>query len=163
ALGRQHQRDELLSWALAHLLKTEQPRKAVRQLFFKIVEQLDFDTFLIYLRDAESGRLNLEDVGGIPIESDKEFLACPFLTALAEKSHELVILNSVQRLEAPEYAALRQVEVSAAIALPLVANERNLGLLCFATCIRDNIAAEEADLLSTIAQYLAMALEREKT
>src|SRR5690606_31267248 len=46
ALSRQQRRDEVLSWALAHLLKTEQPRKAVRQLFFKIAELLDLDTFL---------------------------------------------------------------------------------------------------------------------
>src|SRR6185436_20424369 len=64
ALGRQYRRDELLSWALAHLLKTEHARKAVRQLFFKIAEQLDFDTFLIYLRNLETGETSLEAVGG---------------------------------------------------------------------------------------------------
>src|SRR5581483_10126300 len=41
-LSRQHRRDELLSWALAQLLQTDQPRKAVRPLFFKVAEQLDF-------------------------------------------------------------------------------------------------------------------------
>ena len=42
-LRQQHGRDEILSWALAHFLKTEEPRKTVRQLFFKIAEYLDFD------------------------------------------------------------------------------------------------------------------------
>ena len=48
---------------------TEQPRKGVRQLFFKIAEHLDFDTFLIYLRDIETGVLRLHSFGGLPLES----------------------------------------------------------------------------------------------
>jgi PAS domain S-box-containing protein len=163
ALERQHRRDELLAWALAHLLKTDQPRKAVRQLFFKIAEQLDLDTFLFYLRDTETGKLNLEEVGGVPTESDKRFLVCPFAAALTGESDDAVVAQSVQSLPEPEYAALREIGVGAAVAIPLVANGRSLGLLCFATCIRETIAPHESDLLKTIAQYLATALDRENT
>jgi signal transduction histidine kinase len=162
-LGRQHRRDELLSWALAHLLKTEQPRKALRQLFFKIAEQLDFDTFLIYLRDLETGQPRLEAVGGVPVESDKDFNACPFPAALSADSSEIVVVNLLQTLNVPEYAALQKAGVSAAVAMPLLANNRNLGLLCFATCVRKTIGEEEAALLTTIAQYFATALDRENT
>jgi PAS domain S-box-containing protein len=163
ALGRQHRRDELLSWALAHLLKTEQPRKAARSLFFKIAEQLDFDTFLVYLRDIETGNLNLETFGGIPPESEKNFAGCPFLPALTEEVHEPVVLNSVQTLKGPEYAALQKAAIKAIVAIPLIANNRNLGLLCFASWSRDAIVAEETNLVGTIAQYLATALDRENT
>ncbi|PWU18352.1 MAG: hypothetical protein C5B50_09185 [Verrucomicrobia bacterium] len=163
ALELRHRRDQLVSWALAHLLKTEQPRKVIRQLFFKIAEQLDFDTFFVYLRDVDTGQLGLEAVGGVPLEADKEFLACPFLNHLAGESSELVVLNSLQQLQTPEYEALRKVGIRAAIGFPLVSNERNLGLLCFATCIRDAIAADESALLATIAQFLATALDREST
>ena len=163
ALGRQHRRDELLSWALAHLLKTEQPRKAVRQLFFKIAEHLDFDTFLIYLRDVESGQLSLEAVGGIPVESEKDFRDCPFPDQVTGESQEPVVLNSIQSLPEPQYAGLKKARVSAVIGIPLCANDRNLGLLCFATWTRESIAADEADLVKTIAQYLATALDRENT
>jgi signal transduction histidine kinase len=163
ALERQHRRDGLLSWALAHLLKTEQPRKAVRQLFFKIAEQMDFDTFLVYLRDNASGELRLEAVGGVPMESDKEFLDCPFPTAVTGGAHEIAVLQTKESLAGPEYGALRNVGVSAAVAIPLFANERNLGLLCLATCTRHTIAADESELLATIGQYLATALDRENT
>jgi len=163
ALGRQHRRDELLSWALAHLLKTEQPRKAVRQLFFKIAEQLDFDTFLIYLRDPENGQISLEAFGGVPVESEKDFLACPFQALLAGEPQKPLVLNSIQDLAEPQYAALKKARVSAVIAIPLLANDRNLGLLCFASWSRKSIAADEAELVNTIAQYLATALDRENT
>ena len=162
-LGRQHRRDELLSWALAHLLKTEQPRKAVRQLFFKIAEQLDFDTFLIYLRDPETGHLTLDAVGGVPVESDKDFLDCPFLKIMPPQATEKLVLNNVQKLGGPEYAVFQRVGIAATVAIPLIANDRNLGLLCFATCSRETIAPEESTLLTTIAQYLSTALDRENT
>ena len=45
----------------------------------------------------------------------------------------------------------------------LLAKERDLGLLCFATGTRSIIVKEEADLVTTIAQYLATALDREIT
>ena len=162
-LGRQHRRDGLLSWALAQLLKTEQPRKAVRQLFFKIAEHLDFDTFLIYLRDVETGVLHLDASGGIPVHLEKDFTECPFLAVLPAESPEIMVLNSVRERSEPEYHILRQAGISAAIVIPLFANERNLGILCFATGTRSLILPEESDLVQTIAQYLSTALDRDNT
>jgi len=162
-LGQQHQRDELLSRVLTHLLKAERPRKAVRTLLFKIAEQLDLDTFLLYLRDPDTGHLNLEALGGIPAEADKDLRGCPFIAVLSGKSNTTLSLNSVQTQTSPEYAALRKLGVSAAVVLPLIADERNLGLLCLATCSRVAIPAEESDLLTTIAQCLAIAIDRENS
>ena len=161
ALAHQHRRDELLSWALGHLLKTEQPRKAVRQLFFKIAEQLDFDTFLIYLRDLHTGQLSLETVGGIPVEFEKDFLACPFNALLSGETQEPLVLNSVQSSPDPQFAALKSARISSLIAIPLFASNRDLGLLCFGSWSRDSITEDEADLVKTIAQFLATALDRE--
>lgn len=163
ALGRQHRRDELLSWALAQLLKTEDPKKEVRQLFFKIAEQLDFDTFLIYLRDIETGVLTLNACGGIPVDLEKDFAECPFLNIASAQPNEIIFLNSVLDRQEPEYSLLKKAGVSAAIVIPLFAKDRDLGFLCFATWTRSAIVAEEADLVTTIAQYLATALDREDT
>lgn len=163
ALVRQHRRDALISWALAHLLKTDQPGRSVRQLFFKIAEHLELDTFLVYLRDLETGALNLEATGGIPVESEKRFGDCPFLGLLPADSTEATILNSVAESPAPEFAVLKQARISAAVIIPLVAKERNLGLLCFATWTRKVIGRDEADLVSTIAKFLATALDRDNT
>jgi signal transduction histidine kinase len=45
----------------------------------------------------------------------------------------------------------------------LFAHDRPLGFFCFATGSRERIAKEEPDLLMTIGQYLAIAVDREKT
>jgi PAS domain S-box-containing protein len=163
ALEQQHRRDELLSQALAQLLKTEQPRKAIRQLFFKVAEQMDFDTFLVYLPDNESGQVTLEAAGGVEVESNHEFLACPFTALLSGASSEIVVLDSLLKFQPPEYALLHKVGVRAAVLMPLVSNGHNLGLVCFATCTRDTIAPEESRLLATIAEFLATRVGRERT
>jgi signal transduction histidine kinase len=162
ALVRQHRRQEILSWTSAYLLKTDEPWNAMRQLFFKIAEHLDFDTFFFYLRDTETGLLRLYASGGVPPDSEKDFLEHALFSTVAQ-SRDLAVFNSVQGRVEPEYAALKKAGVSAAIAIPLFVNERSLGLLCFATWSREGIAKEESDLLVTIAQYLAIALDREKT
>ncbi len=163
ALNRQHRRDELLAWALAHLLKTEEPRKAVRQLFFKIAEHLDFDTFFIYLRDLETGHLKLEAVGGIPQESEADFFTCPFPAIAGDESERVIVLNSLQACQDRRYSALKKARISAALAIPLVADDRSLGLICFASCSRDFIAPDETQLVKTISQYLATSLDKENT
>ncbi|HEX4264570.1 MAG TPA: ATP-binding protein [Verrucomicrobiae bacterium] len=162
-LARQHRRDELLSWTLGQLLKTDQPRKAVRQLFFKIAEQLDFDTFLIYLRDPETGTSSLDAAGGIPVELEKDFSVCPFLAVLPGESREVITLNAISRRLEPEYSIFKKAGISAAVVIPLFAKDRDLGLLCFATGTHEWILPEESDLMKTIAQYLATALDRENT
>jgi signal transduction histidine kinase len=163
SLSRQHRRDELLSWALAQFLKSEQPRKAVRQLFFKIAEQLDFDTFLIYLQDAATGQLSLDAAGGIPVDSEESFVDCPLLAVMPAESQGIVILNSIAARPEPEFAVLRKAGLSSAMIIPLIAKEKHLGLLCFAAWARETILPEESDLVATIAQYLATALDREIT
>ncbi len=162
-LARQHRRDELLSWALAQLLKTDQARKAVRPLFFKVVEQLDFDAFVVYLRDAETGILRLDAMGGIPVESEVDFIECPLLALMPADSREVVALDLIEERNEPAYAALKRARISAAIVVSLFANERNLGLMCFASGTRKSIQPEESTLVKTIAQYLATALDRENT
>jgi len=163
ALARQHRRDELLSWALTHLLQQQEPHRVVRPLFFKIAEYLDFDTFFLYLRDPESGILSLNAAGGVPIELEKDFAHCPFVSLMPEESREMVLLDSVQSRLEPEYALLRKARISAVAALPLLANDRNLGVLCFATWSRQFISPDESDLLITIGQCLATRIDRENT
>jgi len=162
SLIRQHRRDVVLAWALVHLLKSDEPRKTVRQLFFKIAEQLDFDTFLLYLRDAESDAVTLYTAGGISDCLQKDFHGYEVLAEVA-KGFEPVIFNVVKNHEEPAFALLKEAKISSAVAIPLRVHEKSLGALCFASWSREHIAADESDLLTTIAQYLATAVDKENT
>ena len=162
-LRRQHHRDEILSWALAHLLKVQEPRKSVRRLFFKVAEHMDFDTFSFYLRDVETGTLGLYAKGGLPKGAEEHFASCPMPFLPNSDSHKPVIVDSVQQRSEPEFAALKRSGIAAAVAIPLFANGRNLGVLCFGSWSRPAIAPGESDLAMMLGQYLATALDRENT
>ncbi|HWD93865.1 MAG TPA: ATP-binding protein [Verrucomicrobiae bacterium] len=162
-LSRQHRRDELLSWTLAQLLNSVRPRKEIRQLFFKVAEQLDFDAFLVYFGDIQEGTLALTATGGIPNQLENDFTDCPFLKVLSGNASDVTVLNSIRQREEPEFGIFKKAGISAAVLIPLIAKDRSLGLLCFATGTRDLIHPEESDLVKTIGQYLATALDRDDT
>ena len=161
-LTRQHRRDEVLSWALVHLLKSDEPRKTARQLFFKIAEHLDFDTFFLYLRDFNGGAVTLYTAGGIADELQERFQNYGLLVKVADATAP-VLFDFVQSAEKPEYALLKEAKIASAVGIPLQVNNKSLGALCFASWNRTQVAAEEIDLLATIAQYLATAVDKENT
>jgi signal transduction histidine kinase len=162
SLMDQYRRDEALSWALFHLLKAEEPRKTVRQLFFKIAELLDFDTFFLYLRDPASGVVKLYEAGGVPDDLLRHFLEYEPLSKAAE-AEKPVFLNSIKNSEDTTYSLLKEARISSAIVIPLQVNQKNLGSFCFGSWNRDQIASGELELLTTVAQYLAMALDKDNT
>lgn len=162
SLGRQHRRDKILSWVLVHLLRSDEPRKTARQLFFKVAELLDFDTFFLYLRELESGAVKLYTSGGISEDLQKSFFEYELLSNVAN-DQQPVVFNEVKSRREPAFALLQAANISSAIAIPLRLNEKSHGLLCFASWSREQIAAEEAGLLTTIAQFLATAVDKENT
>lgn len=163
ALRGQHRRDEILSWALVNLLTIEEPCKTVRQLFFKIAQHLEFDTFCLYLREPGSPTFGLAAAGGLPTHLEQQFVVCPFAMPATPEPRERMVVNAIQRGVEPNVSLLKQAGLTAAVVIPLVVDNAHLGFLCFASASRESIAREESDLLATIGQYLAIALERENT
>lgn len=162
SLMEQYRRDEALSWALFHLLKAEEPRKTVRQLFFKIAELLDFDTFFLYLQDGASGAVQLCETGGIADDLLEQFLEYELFSKMAD-AQKPAFLNSIQSSRDAAYSLLKEAKISAAIVIPLRVNQKSLGSFCFGSWSRDQIAPGEVELLTTVAQYLAMALDKDNT
>jgi signal transduction histidine kinase len=165
-LRRQHARDEVLAWALAHLLKTEDPSRIIREVFCKVAEHLDFDSYLFHLFEPESATFKLHASGGIEPEQEHLVAAVPagIIPWLNDAQEgQAIVRENVQSSTEPLLANARQFGYHAYVAFPLIIGRTLLGLLCFATRTRESIAPNEIDLLSTIAQYLSVALNREKT
>ena len=81
---------------------------------------------------------------------------------MQELSVEFVYERQPHKIAAYE-EVLKKAGIAAAVLIPLAGKERNLGLLCFAAWSRDTIDPAELELVRTIAQYLATALDREAT
>jgi len=164
-LARQHARDEILAWALAHLIEAEDPRRITREVFCKVAEHLDFEAYLLHLYEPENRMFSLHSAGGM--EPEHEELIRTFSTRVipwfSEMKEGLVLLReNVQSSTDPLFENARKFGFHAYVVIPLVAGSTLLGLLCFATRTRETITPGETDLLRTIGQYLAVALNREK-
>lgn len=165
-LRLQHVRDEILSWALAHLLKADEPRRVTRELFCKVAEHLDFDTYLLYLLDRADGAFKLSSAGGITPEVEQAIQNLPAESIPAVASAKIggaILRENVGATKDPAYPFTDGLGFRAFILFPLMTGSTLHGFLTFATCTRDTIDHAEADVLGTIAQYLAVALNRENT
>lgn len=164
-LARQHARDEVLAWALAHLIRADDPRRITRDVFCKVAEHLDFDTYLLHLVDLGTSDFRLQSSGGMEPGHEKMVALVkseeiPWI-ADAKEGHA-VVRENVQSSTDSLLEKAKEFGFRAYVVLPLVVGSEVLGLFCFATRTRDTISPGEADLLTTIAQYLALALNREK-
>lgn len=164
-LARQHARDEILAWALAHLIEAEDPRRVTREVFCKVAEHLDFEAYLLHLYEPENKTFNLHSAGGMEPDHEELVRTVPAqaIPWLADSKEGVVMLREhVQSSTDPLFANARKFGFHAYVVIPLVAGSTLLGLLCLATRTRETITPGETDLLRTIGQYLAVALNREK-
>jgi PAS domain S-box-containing protein len=165
-LRQQHARDEILSWALAHLLKSDDPRRVSRELFCKVAAHLDFDAYMLYLMDEDGSTFRLSAAGGLTPDAEEsaQLLKRSGVPWIASWTQGQALIREFPEIQSdPSFEIGKTLGFHAYIVLPLVAGPDMLGFLSFATRSRDTIARSEAELLGTIAQYLAVSLNREKT
>lgn len=162
---RQHERDNILAWALAHLLESKEPRRAIRDLFCKIVSEFDFDSYLFYLRSPGGTALKLNSAGGVNPEEETRASHLDESTPLGKLFLTLKEPRAVQDLPAgtePDAEPLyRQFGFHACALVPLSNGAEKLGALCFATRTRSALPPHELELIATIGQYLAVAVGKE--
>ena len=162
-LRRQHERDRLLSWALARLLQSGDPQKEFAGIFAQVALSLNFDAYLNHLLEPNGAMLRLHTARGLMPVQREQFRLVPVGVAITGRCAEQrapVLINNLQANDDPQAALVRRFGMRAVAAFPLLIGDRLLGTLCFATSSRDVIAAEEIDLLSRLAQYVSIAMDR---
>lgn len=165
-LRQQVARDEILSWALAHLFKSDDPRRVSRELFCKVAAHLDFDAYFLSLIEPDGKAFRLCAAGGLTPEAEASIqsLEKANIPGVETWGEDQALIRQYTEIQNdPKFAIARSLGFHAYILLPLVSANNLLGFLSFATRSRETIARSEAELLGTIAQYLAVALNREKT
>ena len=164
-LRRQHERDALLSWALAHLLEAQEPRRSIRDLFCRVAEHSDFDGYLLYLRE-DSSTLRLQAYGGILPELEEAISVLREGDELYQALDESKAATACEHLNEGEspHAALHKVfGFQVCCLLPLDTADGAMGIFVLGARNRPALLEGELDLLSTIGKYLAVALHKEAT
>ena len=162
-LRRQQEHDRLLSLALALLLASDNPLQAATELFPKIAAPLKLEVYFNYLISPDGTELRLHAAGGIGPEVRKSRAVlrlgedpCGIVAA----TRKPLSLANVQASEAAEVQMIRRLGLRAYGAFPLLIGDRLLGTLAFGSYVRDEIASDEFEFLTTIAQYLSIAIDR---
>jgi PAS domain S-box-containing protein len=161
--GRRHA--ELLASTAARLLSAEEPQRLVDDLCADVMRHLGCHVFFNYLVDARAGCLVLNAYAGIGPEQAREIELLDVGVAVcgcAALRAERVVAEDIQHTDDELPALVRSYGVQAYAAHPLLARGEVIGTLSFGTRDRPRFTAEELAVMKTVADHVAIAIDRDR-
>ncbi len=163
SLRKQSERQRLLGEVAAALLSTDEPDAMMRALFGKIAPHLGLDTYFNFMVGDAGESLRLESCLGISPE-DAHKISTLEVRPPAPGNGVLGRRHSagtqVQESHEPNVHLEEVYGIRAYACNALVAEDRFLGTLSFASRQRDRFDAPELEFLQTICHYVTAAYER---
>ena len=164
AVVRRHaERTRLLSEASAVLLTTHEPDAMLTRLFAKIGASLGLDVYFNYIVPEGGTELRLMSCAGITNETASTMSRLQFGQAVCGAvalRRVPIVARGIQQSHEPMVQLVKGLGIRAYACAPLLAGERLLGTLSFASRTRDDFDQDEIEFLQTISQYVAAAYER---
>ncbi|MBD0334762.1 MAG: PAS domain S-box protein [Cyanobacteria bacterium Co-bin13] len=159
------QRFRLLYDTTSDLLATEQPMTLMHNLFSKLSSQLDLHHYYNYMVEEKDNRpmLHLRNFEGLSDEAAQalEWIELgQYLCGWVAQERQQVVLDQAQIASYPSAQLICSAGVTAYAGQPLIVQGRLLGTLSFASRTRSHFTPEEAALLQSTCDQMAIALER---
>jgi signal transduction histidine kinase/DNA-binding response OmpR family regulator len=161
-LRKRNERLEILSGAMAHLLAVRDYGTIVQQLFSKIAEHLQVDTYLNFVTEGGE-ELLLHSYAGISEQAARQVRKLGYgegICGAVAARREPIHLAHIQTTDDPRAAFVRSIGLRAYASNPLMVGEELFGALGFGSCTRDRFEPDELQFLGTVSQHIAIALER---
>ena len=155
----------LLSDAAARLLLHERPRELLRDLFDEISSQLGLEVYFNFLVHPSGEYLVLDSFAGIPEGSALSLERLDFGQAVCgrvARDQQGRVVESVQGRRDEMTSLIRSFGIQAYFCHPLIARGRFLGTLSFGTRRRARFEPDELELMRTVGDQVAVALERSR-
>jgi len=162
-LERQNERLRLLWEAAGVLLTTDAPDAMLQRLFSSIRHSLGLDAYINFTMAETPGTLRLASYAGLDEAAAASIERLEFGQAICGKAaltRRPIAATDIQRSDDPSVSAVRAWGIRAYACYPLLAGERLLGTLSFASRSRDAFASHELEFLETISQYVTVAYEK---
>lgn len=163
-LLRNERRNELIANITSRLLTSQNPERIIEELCRLAMEFIGCDVFFNYLADKERGNLHLNAYAGIKeTEASKiEWLGygeglCGYA---AQKGTSLVVECISEASCDPRIEAVAALGIKTYACHPLKAANRVIGTLAFAASKQERFSADDISLMSTVSDYIAIALGR---
>jgi len=163
SLLHQSERQRLLSEAAALLLTSDDPYAMMRGLFEKIAPHFALDAYFNFAVNERGDALQLESYAGISEDEASTIKRVEFgdtICGTVALKREAMIVSRIQASETEEPRWERRTGLRVYACHPLIANERLLGTLSFASRQRDQLDDQEVAFLRTISHYVTTAYER---
>ena len=162
-LRRNKEKFELLSDTASKLLASDQPQRVVNELCRRVMAYLDCHTFFNYLVDEEKQRLHLNACAGIPEETAREIEWLNFGVAVcgcAARDGARIIAENIPETPDPRTDLVKSFGIKAYACHPLYIRGKVMGTLSFGTRSRISFTEDELALMKTVADQIALAMER---
>lgn len=163
ALQRSTERFELLSKISARLLATENPQDQVQELCSEVMAFLDCQAFFNFLVDEQSGKLHLNSCAGVPEPEIRKIEWLDFgenICSCVERNRQCIVAEDIPHTPDIRTERLKSYGIQAYCCHPLLIRDRLIGTLVFGTKTRPNFTAEEVELIRTVSDNVALAMQR---
>jgi PAS domain S-box-containing protein len=153
-----------LLWEVAAvLLSANNPDAMLRELFAKIGPHVGVDVYFNYVVNDRGDALQLASCAGISVEAAQSIDRLEFGQAICGTvalQRQPIVASHIQRSDDPKVQLVKSFGIRAYACNPLVAENRLLGTLSFASRIKDQFELDDVAFLETICHYVTMAYER---
>ncbi|HWI56122.1 MAG TPA: ATP-binding protein [Bacillota bacterium] len=162
-VGRRAVREAVVAQTANHLLKTDSPHQALAALSPQVLASLDCQVFFSFLVDEPTGQLRLAAYAGVDEAVAREMERLHYSGACGGSTGCRLISQAVCGPGAPCTELVRACVGQAYVCHSLVLQGRVLGLLAFGSRTRTSFSPEDLALMQTVADQLAIALDRQRT
>jgi signal transduction histidine kinase/DNA-binding response OmpR family regulator/PAS domain-containing protein len=163
SIAKQNERLTLLWEAAGVLLTTDDPDAMLTSLFSKIRKTLSLDVYFNFMVTEPGDALGLVSYSGIAEETARSISRLEFGQAICGRvalQHKAIVATEIQESDEPMVQLVKGFGVRAYACNPLMAGDRLLGTLSFASRTRDHFEPDEIEFLETISKYVTAAYER---
>lgn len=159
-------RNKILSDTASSLLQSNDPQNLIETLCRKVMTFLDCQTFVNFMEDPDQGKLHLNVCAGIPEEKLSEIEWLDHGSAVCgtvAQTRQRMICEDIANSSSPLTALIKSFGIQAYCCHPLMFENRLLGTLSFGKRSDTKFQPDEIEMMKSIADLVAIALNRIRT
>ena len=163
ALKRTESLFKLLSDIGRQLLASDNPPQIINDLCGQVLAFLDCKVFFNYLADESAGNMVLNAYAGVSDEEADRIRHLDFglsVSGTVARDGKRIIAGDIQNTYDPLTDLVKEFGVQAYCSHPLKAQGKVIGTLSFGSRKKNRFTDEEIELMRTVADQVAMAMQR---
>jgi GAF domain-containing protein len=163
ALHARERQTRLLNEAARYLLSVDDPKEMLQGLFERVRAHFGLDGYFNFMINDAGNALKLVSCAGVTKRDARSITRLDYGKAISDSvamERLLMTGSQVQPSDDQKARLIRCFGIRAYASIPLLAGDRFLGTLSFASKTRDDFDDDELEFLRTLCHYVAAAYQR---